>query len=40
MQIVAAPFADEAAFAVAYHHSLAAGLDLYKRRFPDLPDAR
>ncbi len=39
MQIVAPPFADEAVFAVAYHHALAAGPDLYLRRFPELADA-
>ncbi len=39
MQIVAPPFADETVFAVAYHHSLAAGSELYRSRFPDLPHA-
>ena len=34
MQVVAPPFADESVFAVAYHHALAAGPDLYRRRFP------
>ncbi len=39
LQIVAPPFADETVFAVGYHHSLAAGLDLYRSRYPELPDA-
>ncbi len=39
LQIVGPPFADEAVFAVAYHHAAAAGLDLYRSVFPALPAA-
>jgi hypothetical protein len=39
MQVVAPPFADEAAFAVAYHYDHAGANDLYRRRFPVLADA-
>ncbi len=39
MQIVAAPYRDTDAFAVAYHHAAAARLDLYRTAFPDVMPA-
>ncbi len=40
VQIVGPPFGDAAVFEVAYHHAAAAGLDLYRKTFPPLPEAR